>query len=243
MYKHTIFIFSLILLSHNALTANIAPHPSTWSGNVQLGYTGTGGNSADNNVSGKFNLFHKVSNWSSSYKLTALYSDSYNNVTAEKYTSNSEWTYNFQAKNYAFLNNNSFYDKFNPYEVSVTTAVGIGRRLINAEKVTLDLQGGPGYRYAQVANSDKTENNLVGTISTVLNWNVSKTASFQETLGTDIGKGNSVTKSESALSMDIVGNLGMQVSYTITHNSIIPEGSTKTKKYDYVTDVTLLFSF
>lgn len=243
MNIRTLFIASLLLLTQNGLMAATAPHPSTWSGNVQLGYTGTGGNSEDNNVSGKFNLLHKISDWSSSYKLTALYSDSYTNVTAERYTSNMEWTYSFKAKNYAFINNDSYYDKFSPYEASVTTAIGFGRRLINAEKVTLDLQAGPGYRYAQVANSNKEENNLVGTVASVLNWNISKTASFQETLGTDIGKGNSVSKSESALSMDIVGNLGMQVSYTITHNSIIPVGSTKTKHYDYITDVTLLFSF
>ena len=243
MTLRNILIFSLILLSHNGLGAQTATHPNAWSGNVQLGYTGTGGNSQDNNVSGKFNLLHKVASWTSSYKFTALYSDSHTTVTAERYTSNIEWLYNFKPKVFVFLNNNNFYDKFNAYEISSTTAVGLGRRIIDAENVTLDLQGGPGYRYAEVDNTNKIENNLVGIISSVLNWNISKTASFQETLSTDVGESNNSSKSESALSMDIVGNLGMQVSYTITHNSIIPPGSVKTKKYDYITDVTLLLSF
>lgn len=243
MLLHQRLIFILLLSLQTLCFANTAATPSSWSGSVQLGYTGTGGNSEDNNVSAKFSLLHKIAKWTNSYKLSALYSNSYSDVTAERYSNNFEWLYSFRPKVFAFVNNNSFYDKFNPYESSITTAIGIGRRLINNTTVTLDIQGGPGYRYAEVANTNKIESDPVGYLSSVLNWNISKTASFQETVSSNIGNKNATTQSESALSLDIIGNLGMQVSYTITHNSVIPTGSTKTKKYDYVTDVTLLFSF
>jgi putative salt-induced outer membrane protein YdiY len=217
--------------------------PSPWSGNFQLGYTGTGGNSQDTNLTSKFNLLYKKGNWTHTYRLSALYSDSNSAVTAERYANDFEWLYNFEPRFFGFLRNDSFYDAFNAYDISVSTAVGLGFRLINLKRFTWDIQGGPGYRYARVDATDEYERNLIAYASNVFNWQISKTASFQQTLSIDYGHDNTQMKSESALSLEIIGNLGMQVSYTITHNNTIPPGSGQTKKTDYRTDVTLLFSF
>lgn len=233
----------LTLIFCNVAAAEDTNKIKVWSGNVQLGYTGTGGNSEDNNVSGKFSLLYKKDNWTHSYKLNGLYSDSNNDVTAERYSNDFEWLYNFKKRVFAFLRNDSFYDQFNAYNVSVSTATGFGFRLLDLDSLTWDIQGGPGYRYARVEGTGEREKNAIGFGSTVINWSISKSASFQETVSIDYGSDNTQTKSESALSTDIIGNLGMQVSYTITNNNTIPPNSSRTEKTDYRTDVTLLFSF
>lgn len=247
MRKSTYFNIFLLLTSFIFLPlqlhADPVKNPSAWTGNVQFGYSGTGGNSDDLNLTSRLNFQYKKSDWTNTYKLSSFYSKNDSIVTALHYEGNFKWNYSFTKNTFVFLSNDNIYDEFNPYDLSITTASGIGYRLINADKVSLDIQGGPGYRYARVNTTQATEENMIGYAATTLNWTISKSSSFQQTLSADIGNNNTVTKSESALTMDIIGNLGLQLSYTLTHNSTIPAGSAKTQKIDYRTDVTLLFSF
>ena len=103
--------FSLLIFCQPSLYANPAETPAVWSGNVQLGYTGTGGNSEDNNVSGKLNLLYKKAKWTNTYKLSGIYSDSNGKATADRYSGDFEWMYNFKRNLFTFARNNSFYDE------------------------------------------------------------------------------------------------------------------------------------
>jgi putative salt-induced outer membrane protein len=244
LIKHRLTLLVLpLLFTLNIVHAEPEPMPSPWSGTAQIGYTGTGGNSNDNNVNGKLGFVYKQKQWTNSYNLSALYSNSNSVISAQRYASTFESVYNFEETLFSFLRNDSFYDEFNPYDISITTAAGLGARLYNDGKVSVDLQGGPGYRSARVAGTDIYEKNMIGYLASEANWNISKTASFQQNLSAQIGENNTQSTSESALSVSIVGNLGLQVSYSIVHNSKIPPSGTKTVKTDYRTSVTLLFSF
>jgi putative salt-induced outer membrane protein YdiY len=241
-YLTPILLASLVMLS-SSFTTQAEEAPKIWSGNVQLGYSGTGGNTTDNNVNGKFNLNYNKEKWTNTYKLEALYSDSNSEVTAERYSGTFQWNYKIARRYFLFANNNTVFDQFNTYDKSYTSALGFGKRLIEGGKITLDAQIGPGYRYAHIAGTNKCEEDFVGTASSTLSWIISKTANFSQSLSIDDGHNNVQTKWESALSLNVIGNLGMQVSYAITNNSTIPADSDKTKKTDYRTDITLLYGF
>jgi putative salt-induced outer membrane protein len=237
-------LFILLVSTSTALLAEEElPPPASWSGTVQLGFTGTGGNSNDNNINSKFNLLYKNIKWTNSLRLESLFSNSDNNITAEKYTATAEINRAFKKKVFSFLRSENIFDRFSPYETTSTTSIGYGTNLYNSDKIIWDIQGGPGYRYADVNFSNETEHDLIGYLSTNVLWHVSKTANIQETLSVNEAAINTISKSETALSTDIIGNLGLQVSFTATHNSVIPEGSPNTKNTDYTSDVTLLYNF
>lgn len=236
-------IFILLVSISTVLFAEELPPPASWSGTVKLGFTGTGGNSNDNNINSKFNLLYKNVKWTDSLKLESLFSNSDSNVTAEKYTATVEINHAFKKKIFSFLRSENIFDRFSPYETTSTTSIGYGRNLYSNDNVIWDLQGGPGYRYADVNFSNEKEHDLIGYFSTSVLWHLSKTANIQETLSINEAAINTISKSETVLSTDIIGNLGLQVSFTATHNSMIPAGSPNTKNTDYASDVTLLFNF
>lgn len=233
----------LCLAYQSSALAATADEPSPWSGNVQFGYSGTGGNTQDNNVSSKLNLIFQKDKWTNSLKLDGLFSNNSETTTAERYASNVELNYNFKKRMFVFATNNTIYDKFATYDASITSAIGYGMRVLDLSTFSVDLQMGPGYRDARVAGTQKYDNEITGYAASTINWAVSKTANLQEVITFNTGENNTVTTAQSSITADIVGNLGMQTSFTVTHNSQIPASSTKTKKTDYVTDVTFLFSF
>ena len=239
------FLLCILIIAIFQTTANadIAEKTSPWSGSVQFGYNGTGGNSRDNNLTGKLNTLYNKNKWHNTYKLEALFSNSHSKTTAERYAGTFEFNYNFKQHRFTFYRNNDIYDKFNTYDLTIVNAIGYGQRIYDGNKLTIDAQGGPGYRYARIAGAHKTDNGVILYLGSTINWQISKTANFQENVNMEAGLNNIMTKSESSLSTDIIGNLGLQISFTITHNSKIPPYSTKTKKTDYRTDLTLLFSF
>lgn len=242
--KKLVLLFALLAMANQfAAYADDIQEPSAWTGNVQFGYSGTGGNTQDNNVSGKFNMLYQKAKWTKSLKLDALFSNNKASTIAERYTGTTEVNYSIKKRIFVFARNNTVYDKFSAYNLSISSALGYGLRVLELSKFTVDLQAGPGYRDARISGTQKYDDAITGYAAGTINWAVSKTANFQEVINSETGKDNTVTSAQTSLTADIVGNLGMQTSFTITHNSQIPAGSTKTKKTDYQTDVTLLFSF
>ena len=237
-------LLALLLPAYQSvLHAEPEKKPPSWSGTTQFGYTGTGGNSQDNNLTGKFNLLYHKNKWNNTFQLEALFSNNAGGTTAERYADTIELNYNFEPHSFGFYRNNSIYDRFNTYDVSLINAIGYGHRLYSGNKVTIDGQGGPGYRFARVAGTSEKEQEIILYLGSTLKWQISKTAHFQEAINIAAGRFNTMSKSESALTTDIIGNLGLQISFTITHNSNIPANSNQTLNTDYRTDVTLLFSF
>ena len=216
---------------------------SAWAGSVQFGYSGTGGNSQDNKLTGKLDLLYNKNKWHNIYKLEALFSNSESGTTAERYAGTVEFNYNFKPYSFGFYRNNSIYDQFNSYDITIINAIGYGHRIYTGSKTTIDIQGGPGYRFARVAGTLEQERGAIAYLGSTLKWQISKNAHFQEDLNFAAGEENIMSKSESALTTDIIGNLGLQLSFTITNNSNTPADSTQTRNTDYRTDITLLFSF
>jgi putative salt-induced outer membrane protein len=243
MKKLVLLITLLVLANQFFAYADAPPEPSAWTGNVQFGYSGTGGNTQDNNVSGKFNILYQKAKWTDSLKLDGLFSNNKESTTAERYAGTTEINYNFKKRMFVFARNNTIYDKFSAYDLSISNALGYGLRILDLSKFSVDVQAGPGYRDARIAGTQKHDDEITGYAASTINWAVSKTANLQEIINIETGEDNTTTSSQTSLTADIVGNLGMQTSFTVTHNSQIPAGSTKTKKTDYQTDVTFLFSF
>jgi putative salt-induced outer membrane protein len=242
MNKITVSILCLLLTLSGAYANSKTGNP-VWSGSAQAGFSSTGGNSNDNNLTAKLVFNQKTIRWSNSYTLNALNSNSNGAETAERYANTFQWKYLFSKKLFFFASNNSFYDKYNPYDLSVTSVIGTGTSLFSNEDITINFQGGPGYRYARVSQSSDYERNVIGNASLNLDWQLSKNTKFEQDFSINAGYDNTVTQADTALTTTVVGNLGLQVSFTVTNNSMIPKDSKKNQHTDYRTNITMLYSF
>lgn len=234
-----IFLFIATTVS----AADELPVPFPWRESVQFGYSGSGGNSTNSNLVGKFTSIYNRNNWINTYKLDALSSSSSGTTNAEHYGSSAEFNYNFKPQFFSFMRGSAVYDRFNSYDLTSIMATGLGKRLYNNDTITVDAQLGPGYRSTRVAGTHTYYNDMIAFVSSAFDWEVSDDASFQQSINVEMGKVNTATISQTALSTTIIGNFDLELSFSIVHNSTIPPGTTLTANTDYRTDITLLYSF
>ena len=103
----------------------------------------------------------------------------------------------------------------------------------------LDLEIGPGARQSKLTAGD-TENEFTARAAAKYAWSITKTSKFTENLLAEVGQDATITKSVTALSSKINGDLAMKLSYAIKHISDVPAGFEKT---DSETAVTLVYSY
>jgi len=233
----------LLLLSTTVCVADELPSPFPWTESIQFGYSGTGGNSTSSNIVGKFTSIYNRNKWTNTYKIDAINSSSGGITSAEHYGSSAEFNYNFKPQFFSFLRGSSVYDRFNSYDLTTIVASGLGKRIIDNKVISLDAQLGPGYRSTRVAGTNTFYHGMIAFIGTGLDWSISDDADFQENLHVEMGEANTATISQTALSTTVIGNLDLELAFSIVHNSTIPPGTTLTVNTDYRTDVTLLYSF
>ncbi len=71
-------------------------------------------------------------------------------------------------------------------------------------------------------------------------WTISETAEFSQSIAIDSGSFNTYTESITKLTMDILGNISIVVSYTVKNNSDVPAGIVNT---DTFTAVAVEYTF
>jgi putative salt-induced outer membrane protein len=242
-YRKLTALLIFLFIATTASAADELPVPFPWTEAIQFGYSGTGGNSSSSNIVGKFTSIYNRSKWTNTYKLDALTSSSGGTRSAERYSSSAEFNYNFKPQLFSFLRGSAGYDRFNSYDLTTIIATGFGKRLFANDVISVDAQIGPGYRSTRVAGSHTYYNGMIAFISSAFDWEVSDDADFQQSVNVEMGKVNTATISQTALSTTIVGNFDLELAFSIVHNSNIPPGTTLTANTDYRTDITLLYRF
>ncbi|MCL9782464.1 DUF481 domain-containing protein [Vibrio sp. S4M6] len=214
-----------------------------WSGNVQFGFSATGGNTTSSSTNGGVTLQYKEDKWNNKVNFNAINNTSEGETSAELYDLEVGVNYYQTKKDFVSYTSSNTYNEFSTYDITIVNAIGLGKQLIGNKKVTLDVQLGPGYRFQRVAETGEKSEELVGQMSSDFVWNISKVASFEQTFNVNTGSDNTQLKAKSALTTKILDNLGLQLGYTITHNTNLPEGSKNTKKTDYYSSVNVIYSF
>ena len=96
-----------------------------------------------------------------------------------------------------------------------------------------------GARYIETDLGDSSTDATVR-LAGLLAWDVSENARFTQLLEFDISEDLTTTRSETALTANIVGALAMKLAVVVRHNSEVVEGKEKT---DTESTVTLVYNF
>ncbi len=218
---------------------NVADETLGWSGVGEFGYVATSGNTDTQNLNTKLGLTNETRTWRHILGIEALNNTDADTTTAERYAAFGQADYKLNATDYLFGRLSYETDKFSGYEYKITEVVGYGRRVLDQNNMTLDLEGGPGLRQSKLDNGD-SENEVIARIAAVYLWKFSETSRFSQELSSEIGEENAVTKSVTALHADVVGNLGIKLSLTVENTSEVPAGIDKN---DVETAVSLVYAF
>ncbi|MER2490885.1 DUF481 domain-containing protein [Catenovulum sediminis] len=220
-------------------------------GEVELGVITTSGNTETTSLKGKVGITHDLENWKNQYQLDALYKKDevevngtkVSQTTAQKVFVSGQGDYKLNAENAALFVYASYEDdKFSGFEYQSTVAVGYSDQLFSNEHSFLNYNIGPGYTFSKLEEGDKEESAVLRLAATY-QYKLSDNAKFSQKLSTEaaLESGqNTRSKSETAVSANLMGNLSMKAAYTITHNSDVKVGKEKT---DTTTSITVVYLF
>lgn len=239
-------------LSHLALAedpaVNAATEPTAakvkWSGNAELGFIRTNGNSDTESFNGKFKIVRNKKPLKTSLKLEALTSKESGDTSKEKYLSEVKADYSIAEKEYIASSLSYEDERFSGYEYKSVLSVGYGYRLWNTENGELDIELGPGYRRSSLEErndkGEKVVSEAIGRFALNLTANLSENAIFTEEFTVEGSDSSVVYKSDMGLQSTLVGALAMKINYQVKYTDNVPED---TKNTDSTVGVTLVYGF
>ncbi|MFP4533354.1 MAG: YdiY family protein [Desulfobacterales bacterium] len=226
----------------------LAQTESPWNGEGELGFLMTSGNSETESLNAKFDLTYETDRWRHNGRFEALYSakeietdagESEMETSAEKYLVSGKSGYKFTENNYAFLTGTYEDDRFSGYDYQTSVSAGYGRRVFKTERMLLEMEIGPGYRYNKLdSGGDEEEAILRG--YALFTSKLTQNSSFKQELGVETGADQTVTKSVSSVKAQVIGALSMKAAFTLEHTSSVPADTEKT---DTETALTMVYSF
>lgn len=200
-----------------------SPMAIAWTGDVELGYSRTDGNTKTTTTNAKLDMDHAVDKWRHTIFGDAYYSKDNTVKTAERYALAYKPKYFMDKQNYVFGLVRYDQDKFSFIDQRTTEVVGVGRQFINNPVHYLDGEIGAGARQTDYVVDPTTttldDNETIVYIGGKYTGKISDNARFTQNLRVEFGEENTYTESISALGLSIVGNLSAKLSYTVRHNS------------------------
>lgn len=222
-----------------------SPMAGAWTGDVELGYSRTDGNTKTTTTNAKLDMDHAVDKWRHNVFADAYYSKNNSVKTAERYALAYKPKYFMDKQNYVFGLLRYDQDKFSFIDQRTTEVVGVGRQFINNPVHYLDGEIGVGARQTDyvidATTTNLDDNETIVFLGGKYTGKISDNARFTQNLRVEFGEENTYTESISALGLSIVGNLSAKLSYTVRHNSDVK--GVLGDNTDSLTGVNLVYSY
>jgi len=241
-------VSSIVIVTIASTTLYAEEPASPWTTKAELGYVVTSGNSETSTINARIDATHetKGESWRHNLRAEAFGAKTTDTTTgietasAERYQLSGKSDYKFNETDYAFILLNYDKDRFSGFDYQATLAAGYGKRILNDQDMTLDIDIGPGVRSVKDSISQQTDSEGLLRLGAKYVWKISDNSTFSEELTSDVASNLTVTKSVTALSANINSSLAMKLTLTVKNNSEVPAGKEKT---DTETAVTLVYSF
>ena len=248
------FLFALLMLStvtafsaepvptETAPAAKIIPDTtpaSKWSSEIELGYLETSGNTDTQSLQTKGKIVNERVNWKHKATIEIIKKEENEITTAKRTYITAKSDYNINPLSYLFLALSYEKDDFSGYDKQYSEAVGYGYHVIKQEDMTLDLEIGAGARQSYLTTNGTT-NETIAKGALDFKWKFSKSSTFTQLIGIESSQENTITRSSSAIKIQINGNLSTRLSHSIKNSTSVPVGK---KKTDAESMITLVYSF
>lgn len=212
---------------------------SSWKSQAELGFVKTSGNTKTSSTNIKFDITNEGEKWRHNVHIEGYSTKTDNITSAERYQFSEKSDYKFNEFDYLFLRTDYDKDRFGGFEYQASFSLGYGRRLLNKDTMTFDVEIGPGIRYSQVILFETEKESLLR-VAAKYNWDITENSKFTQEFAYDEGEDLTVSKSITTLQANIQSNLAMKWTHTVKHNSVVPLGVKKTATE---TAVTLVYLF
>ena len=229
-------MFAGILIA--ALAGASAPALADWSGKGELGASFASGNSENESVNAALQMKKEHDQWSHILGFAGNYGNDGSETTAQRWELRGQSNYNFTERAYWFGAARYEDDRFSAYDFQTSLSTGLGYKIIDSERTKLWVQGGPGYRYAELQDTGESEDGLIFRGDIGFEHQLTETTKIVDRFLVEAGSDNTYLQNDLGLEVTITGALGLRVGYQVRHNTDVPAGTEKT---DTLTTVGLLY--
>ncbi len=214
--------------------------PAGWSGNAQLGYAATTGNSDTSNVNASALVAYTTYPWRHYFHADANFGESNGVTDTERWAAGYKPEYFFTKRTFAFLYLGYDHDVVADIDARYAATLGIGHVIWRNDRNILIGELGGGYRKTEYIGSTPNDDEFIGRAGLTYSGRITNNTSFNQDLTTLIGSRNTYVESVSALQVSMTDTLALSVNYTVRYNSFTPPGIEDT---DTFTSVNLVAAF
>jgi putative salt-induced outer membrane protein len=221
-----------------ALGGFAAPASADWTGKGDVGASMATGNSENQSFTGGLELKNKVDQWQHTFGFLANYGNDGEETTAQRWELRGQTQYDFTERAYWFGAGRYDDDRFSAYDYQASLSGGLGYKIIDSERTKLWVQGGPGYRFAELRDTGEKEDGVIFRGDLGFEHQLTETTKIVDRFLVEAGSDNTYFQNDLGLEVTIKGALGLRVGYQVRHNTDVPGGVENT---DTLTTVGLLY--
>jgi len=210
-----------------------------WKSDLELGFVQTGGNTQTQTLNAKAKLVIDGDEFRTTVEGAALSSKDGKSTTAEKYTASIQEDWKMSEQDYLFGRVGFDTDRFGGFKRRLRETIGYGRDLIKSDELLWKAEVGAGARQTELIPAER-KNEVIGRVSTAVNWKINDAATFTQELSSEGGKEGFVSNSVTALQQKLNGRLSTKIAFSAQHTSKVPVG---TKNTNTETAITLVWSY
>lgn len=253
--KKLVLLLSLMGVSSFTLADDKKP----WAVDVDVGAIATTGNTETTSIQTKVDAKQYLKKWENQYILSGLFKEDEvvgvdekktKEKTAEKYFGSAKFAYLIGIeKSYFFTYLSHTTDYFSAYRTYNTLSMGYGDWIYSGDRFSWFVEAGPGYFEGKkvveaeslaLAPVYQDENGFMLRVASAIEWKVSDSATFKQTVSVEGGADNKRTQSETTLTTSITKSMKMKVGFALAHDSDVAQDK---EKLDTTTFVNLVYSF
>ena len=124
------------------------------------------------------------------------------------------------------------------FDFQASLSTGLGYKIINTERTKFWVQGGPGYRYAELRETGESADGMIVRGDMGFEHQLTDTTKIVDRFLIESGSDNTYVQNDLGLEVTITGALGLRLGYQVRHNTDVLPGVEKT---DTLTTVGLIY--
>jgi putative salt-induced outer membrane protein len=221
-----------------ALCAAATPALADWTGKGDIGASFASGNSENQAASANLELKNTVDKWQHTFGFAGNYGHDGDDKTAQRWELRGQTQYEITERAYGFGAARYEDDEFSQYDYQASLAGGLGYKIINTERTKFWVQGGPGYRYAKLADTGENEDGVIFRGDAGFEHQLTDTTKIVDRFLVEAGSDNTYLQNDLGLEVTITGAVGLRVGYQVRHNTDVAPDVEKT---DTLLTVGLLY--
>ena len=249
MYKKLGLGLSLLFCVQGTVIAQEGPLESSelditqekvWKGEGELGMTQTSGNTETSNVLAKLAVTYVHSKWEHQADVEILRSEDNDTLTAKRYDLGVQSNYDLSKQDYLYANAQYEEDHFSGYDYQTIITGGYGYKIINTEPTLLKLEAGIGGRQSRLEEEIDGNREPIARLALHYRQKVGSHSQFIQNFLAIPGGDNTFARSYTALKVQIMDQVAVNLSFLVKHNTDVPD---ENKNTDTVSAVTLVYNF